>query len=102
MGWIGPWRFPRGWSGAWLAGFRALEAWLIPWPRWLGLAVLLGVAPVLFDYALGLRLNHTLTALAVMPVLLASVSRDRAHPALTCVVLTYLIHAAAVITLAYH
>jgi hypothetical protein len=101
-GWLGPWNFPRGWSAAWLDGFRSLEAWLAPWPRWLGLGLLLGAVPVLADYALQTRLNHPLTALAALPLLLASVSRDRAHPGLTCVVLTYLVHAAVVITLAYH
>lgn len=100
MGRLGLWRVPRGWSAAWLGGFRALEAGLSG--RWLGLALALGVLPVLLDYALGLRLSHTLTALAAMPLLLASVSRDRAHPALTCVVLTYLFHAITVIALAYH
>ena len=45
-GWLGPWNFPRGWSAAWLNGFHALDAWLAPWPRWLGLGVLLGVVPV--------------------------------------------------------
>lgn len=101
-GWVGPLRFPRGWSAAWLAAFRALDDRLAPWPRWAGLALALGSVPVLIDYALGWRVNHAVTALLALPLLLAAVARDRVYPSFVCLLLVYLVHAATVITLAAH
>jgi hypothetical protein len=99
-GWIGPLRLPRRWTASWLAGFRALSDNLLPWPRWLGLALLLGLGPVLVDYALGWTTSQVVTALAGLPLLLAAAARDRLHPALTCLGLVVAVHSAGMIALA--
>lgn len=97
---VGLFGVPRRWAAAWLEGLRALAGWLAPWPRWVGLSVLFGAGPVLLDFALQTRMNHAVTALFASPLLLAAVARDRTHPALSCVVLTYLLHSATMIVLA--
>jgi hypothetical protein len=99
-GWIGPLRFPHRWTATWLDGFRRLGGWLTPWRRWLGVGLALGVGPVLLDYAAGLPLSRTITALLGLPLLLAAAARDRMHPALNCLAVAFLGHTAAVIGLA--
>lgn len=99
-GWLGPLRLPRRWTAGWVPGFRALGDRLDRWPRWLGLAAVLGVMPVLLDVAVGCAVSHAMTPLACLPLLLAAAARDKLHPGLSCVVLVYLFHSAVVIALA--
>jgi hypothetical protein len=77
-----------------------LAGWLDWWPRWLGLAVVVGIGPVLVDLTLHRAASHVFTPLACLPLLLAATARDRLYPCLTCVGLIYLLHSAAVIALA--
>ncbi len=101
-GWVGPVGFPRKWTAEWLAAFRALDAGLAPWPICLGVALLIGVLPVLADYATGVRTSHLVTALLGVPLLLASAARGTAWPSLTCLMFAFLIHCITFATLAAH
>jgi hypothetical protein len=64
----------------------------------IGLA--LGVGPVLFDWLTDLNLSRPLTATLGVLLLLAAASRDRMHPALSCLGLTVISHSVAFICLA--
>ncbi|MBY0231614.1 MAG: hypothetical protein K2W96_20200 [Gemmataceae bacterium] len=100
--WIGPAGFPKAWGAEWLRLFRGLADRLSPWPRCLGAALLLGVLPVLADWATGVRTSHVVTGVLGTPLLLAAAARERAWPALWCLVLAVLAHCTAVATLAAH
>jgi hypothetical protein len=99
-GWLGPLGFPRRWSRQWLAGFRALADWLDRGSWWLLVGLALGVGPVFIDWLTGLSISRPLTASLGMLLLLAAASRDRMHPALTCLGLAVISHSAAFISLA--
>ena len=99
-GWLGPLRFPQRLTEPWLAGFRALADWLGFGGRWLGVGLALGILPVLFDWATHLGVSRLITAAIGLPLLLAAVSRDRFHPALTCLCLAVVGHSGAFIALA--
>jgi len=99
-GWFGPLRLPARWTRGWVPGFRAISERLSGWPRWLGIAVLIGTGPVLIDIAIGRAASHLLTPLLGLPLLLAAAARDRFHPALTCLALVFLFHSGTVIALA--
>lgn len=99
-GWVGPVGWPRRLTAPWLAGFRALADSLGRGRTWLWLGPAVGVGPVALDALTGLGLSRTVTALLGMPLLLAAVSRDRLHPALTCLCLAVIGHSAAVVALA--
>lgn len=99
-GWLGPLRFPARWTRGWVPGFRTLSERLNRWPRWLTVAILLGVGPVFVDVAVGRAVSHVLTPLLGLPLLLAAAARDRFHPALTCLILVFVFHSGTVIALA--
>jgi hypothetical protein len=99
-GWLGPLRLPTRWTRGWVGGFRALNERLNSWPRWLGIAVVLGIGPVFLDVAVGRAVSHLLTPVLALPLLLAAVASDRWHPGLSCLVLVFLFHSGTVIALA--
>jgi hypothetical protein len=99
-GWLGPLRWPRRWTEPWLEGFRALADWLGCHWRWCIVGLVLGVAPVALEWWTGLNISRTVTALCGVPLLLAAVSRDRIHPALTCLCLAIVGHSFTFIALA--
>ncbi|MBY0459946.1 MAG: hypothetical protein K2V38_21730, partial [Gemmataceae bacterium] len=87
------------WTRPWVPGFRRLGDALAR-RRWAAVAVLFGVGPVALDVLTGVAVSHALTPLVGWALLLAAVASDRAHPALTALCATFLLHSAAVIALA--
>ena len=98
--WLGPVGLPRRWTNSWLEGFRALSDWLGRGGHWCAVGLAIGLGPVAVEYFSGWTVSRTLTALLGVPLLLAAVSRDRLHPALTALCLAVLGHSAAFMTLA--
>jgi hypothetical protein len=83
-----------------LAGFRAVNDWLVPWPRWLAIGIALGAIPVLVDFRTGWSVSRAATALLGFPLLLAAVARDRMRGGLTCLATAFIAHALMMMSLA--
>lgn len=99
-GWIGPLRIPKRWTAGLVDRLRWIGERLTPPSAWLLLAIGLGLIPVFVDFAIGRRISPAVTALVGGVLLLSAAARDRFHPTLTCLVLAYVLHTIAMITLA--
>jgi hypothetical protein len=101
-GWLGPLRLRERTARNLLAGARALADRLGPWPVWLLAGVVLGTAPVLFDYALGACTYRQATGLLLIPLLVAAAAREWPGRGLTLLAATFAAHSLLVIALAAH
>jgi hypothetical protein len=71
-------------------------------PSWLLSGAVIGAAPLLADYLLGWRVNHGLSALLLLPLLVAAVARDAVALGLGALAASFGTHAVLAITLVVH
>jgi hypothetical protein len=99
-GWLGPLRLPAALAERLLHSARHLGAWARSWPCWIVLPIAIGALPVVLDYSLGLSTHRFVTALLLVPLLLAAVVRDWEMRGLAALSLAFVAHSALTIALA--
>src|SRR5262245_53172626 len=76
--WIWPVRLPARTAAQLYQATHQLGDRLGRWPRWLLAGALSGALPLLVDVVCGVPVSHVLTAVLLLPLLVAAVAHDAA------------------------
>jgi hypothetical protein len=98
--WLGPLQLPPTLGRRTLQEAQRLGGWLGPLPRWLAAGLLVGAVPMLIDGATGLPVSKLITAVMLVPLLVAAVVRDAAARGIGTLAAAFLAHSVVVIGLA--
>jgi len=97
--WIWPVRLPAAFGAQLYHVAYQLGEGLGGWPRWLLVGALAGTLPLLPDIVLGVTFSHFLTALLLLPLLVAAVARDAPGRGFGAILAAFLTHSVLTIAL---